>query len=208
MEKRLNEIFKDDPRREAQYCALLAWCGKTPKEAAEIITRPYEEVDKQVHADGSISTSIAKLKEKSDELMGRNRYKAIVEIIVAIHDKWVETNAKKCNQTGKEKNKKQLFQHLPTALIGVDEVAKDLMFLAPFLKHLYGINIGTMQNQPWGTFIPSTKFVNAYNKYVADFKDEKKLDSEKDLADYLSKMTKKYALLHGEDEISKKRRKC
>lgn len=206
MKKNINEICKDDPRREAQYCALLAWYGKTPEEAAEIIKQPYEDVDKQVYADDSINTAIAKIQEKSAELKGKNKYKAIVDIIVAIHDKWVETNAKKYDRGDMAKSKKQLFQHLPTALIGVDEVAKDLMFLAPFLKYQYGIDIGTMQNQPWGAFVPSSEFIDAYNEYVADFKDEEKLDTEENLADYLSNVTKEYAPLQGKDELSKKRR--
>ena len=206
MNKTIDEIFKEDPRREAQYCSLLAWYGKTPEEATEIIKQSYEDVDKQVYTNDSVNTAIAKIQEKSSELIGKNKFKAIIEIIVSIHDKWVETNAKKYDRGDVAKSKKQIFQHLPTALIGIDEVAKDLMFLAPFLKYQYGINVGSMQNQPWGAFIPSSEFIEAYNEYVEDFKIQNNLNSDENLLKYLSNVTNEYKALQGNDEVSEKRR--
>ena len=187
----------------------MEWKGKTKEEATEIIVNnDFDVVDSkyEVYSKSSVTTAEMKVKEYAELLKGKNPYKAIVEIVASIHNKWVTDNAKKYDRGNVQKSEKQIFQHLPTALIGLDEVAKDLMFLAPFLKYQYGINVGSMQNQPWGAFIPSSEFIEAYNEYVEDFKIQNNLNSDENLLKYLSNVTNEYKALQGNDEVSEKRR--
>ena len=118
---------------------------------------------------------------------------AIVKVLEEIHDKWVVDNAKKYNRDA-EKNDKRLYQHLPTALIGVEEVAKDLMFLAPILESA-GYKVGTMTESEWGAFVPSQSIVEAYQRYVEKYKAENGIVNESDLVKHIEKITSTYEAL-------------
>lgn len=208
MEKSLKNIFDLDLRREAQFYALMEWKGKTKEEATEIIVNnDFDVVDSkyEVYSKSSVTTAEMKVKEYAELLKGKNPYKAIVEIVASIHNKWVTDNAKKYDRGNVQKSEKQIFQHLPTALIGLDEVAKDLMFLAPFLAK-QGINVGEMSKVPYGGFKPSEKFKSAYDEYVEEYKTKHKLETKDDLASHIEKITENYEPLKGKDETSKKRK--
>jgi len=115
---------------------------------------------------------------------------SIIKVIEEIHNKWVEDNAKKYNRD-QDKNDKRLYQHLPTALIGIDEVAKDLMFLAPILEKT-GYKVGTMTESEWGAFVPSQAIVEAYQRYVAKYKADNHIANEEDLAKHIANITSTY----------------
>lgn len=124
---------------------------------------------------------------------------SIVKILEEIHDKWVATNAKKHDRDA-AKNDKRLFQHLPTALIGIDELSKDLMFLAPILEDA-GYNVGQMTEGPWGAFIPSKEIEAAYQRYVAKYKEENGIHNEEDLAKHIENITSTYGALQVGAEV-------
>lgn len=145
-----------------------------------------------------IGNSIAANFETEEELCD-----SIINILEDIHDKWVVDNAKKYNRDA-EANDKRLFQHLPTALIGLNEVAKDLMFLAPILKQC-GYEVGKMTNAPYGEFAPSNQIALAYDRYVANYKQEHNIQTEQDLVNHLSNITNEYSALAPTSEIAGER---
>lgn len=118
---------------------------------------------------------------------------AIVKILEEIHDEWVRGNAKK-HDRDKDKNDKRLYQHLPTALIGLDEVAKDLMFLAPILDNM-GYKVGKMQENEWGAFVPSKAIAEAYQRYVESYKQKHGIESAADLEAHIRDITSSYDAL-------------
>ena len=142
---------------------------------------------------------------KSEEKM----LDAIMHILEEIHDKWVVDNAKKYDRDAAN-NDKRLYQHLPTALIGVDEVAKDLMFLAPILEKM-GLPVGKMTENEWGAFVPSQSIVAGYNIYVNNYLTKNDIQTKEDLVDHIAKLNETYAALKvenapaGKEEFAKKR---
>lgn len=127
----------------------------------------------------------------------------IMSILGDIHDAWVSSNAKKYNRDA-EKGDQRLFQHLPTQLIGLDEVAKDAMFLAPILAKL-GIEIGELQQAPYGAFVPSKGLAKAYEQYSQSYLAEKGLNKD-NLQEKMAKVIGDYAPLQNESDIDKARR--
>lgn len=206
---------KITPDIQAQIYAMVAWNGKTMEEAESIVDdlfekngkdakKVYAELDKSVYANDSIIASLDGITKRMDELKGPNKYDAIVDIIVNIHNKWVEGNTKKYDRGNPEKSKKQIFQHLPTELIGIDEVAKDLMFLAPFLKTL-GIDAGKMGKEAYGAFVPSPEIKEAYNRKVEKFKQSHDIETKEDLRDAMPEIIDEYKPLHNGHELSQAR---
>ena len=90
---------------------------------------------------------------------------------------------------------------MPTELIGVEEVAKDLMFLAPFLD----FEVGQMQPNAYGCFEPSQEIINAYNRAVKKFLDEHKIYTVYDLKESLPQIIDEYKPLHNNHELSQAR---
>ncbi len=200
------------PDLQAQIYAMVAWNGKTMEEAEALVqetidrfngdeNKAFEEIDKNVWATSSIVTAMQGIEEHMDELQGEGKYDAIIEILTGIHDKWVSENTKKYDRGNPEKSQKQIFQHLPTELIGVDEVAKDLMFLAPFLS----FEVGQMQTGAYGSFVPSQEIVDAYNRAAKKFLEEHKIVAEEDLRKALPSIIDEYKPLHGEHELTQAR---
>lgn len=126
----------------------------------------------------------------------------IMSILGDIHDTWVLGNAKKYNRDA-DKGDKRLFQHLPTQLIGLDEVAKDAMFLAPILSEL-GISIGEMQQVSYGSFVPSKGFAKAYEQYSQSYLVEKGLTKD-NLGEQMAKVIGDYTPLQGNSDVDKAR---
>ena len=129
----------------------------------------------------------------------------IIQILEGIHDKWVVDNAKKYNRD-QGNNDKRLYQHLPTALIGLDEVAKDLMFLAPILESA-GYKVGSMQENEWGAFVPSKEIAEAYDRYVEKYKAKHNIKTEADLEAHLKNIASTYEALAGAGGVQADRAK-
>ena len=183
------------PKRTAHLYALMAWNDQYSLEEAERIayTTPYKELDSITYAETSINASIDGIKNhlltnkdiKIDKKNGKIEpstevYDSVIKILTKIHDKWVMENAKKYDRGNPVKSDKNLFQHLPTALIGVDEVAKDLMFLAPIMEKM-GVNVGEMELTAYGAFKPNQEVKKAYNRYVEMYNEVHEIKSKDDL---------------------------
>ena len=209
--------------RQAHLYALLSWYGANSVEEAEkmVDELTYEELDGKSYAESSIKAAISGIESEifNEQLsiapetdLSKHKllndpavYDVIVEIVADIHDKWVKDNAKKYDRGNEEKSLKNLFQHTPTAMIGLDEVAKDLMFLAPFLDEL-GLDVGKFQMQVGGSFVPSQQFANAYQRYVEDYKNKNKIKSNADLERNIRDcIDGKYAPLAATTEMAEKR---
>ena len=128
--------------------------------------------------------------------------KGVMSILDDIHTQWVSDNAKKYNRDA-EKNDRRLYQHLPTHMIGVHEVALDAMFLAPILYKM-GIYMGAMEQKPYGTFIPSPGFTKVYHEYSKEHLGQDV--NEVKLRAQITNAINEYAPLQGQDELSKARR--
>jgi len=222
------------PGKIAHYYALMAWNGKSSIEALEtVVFNTYEKLDGMTYASGSVNNAKAGIEkyllksgtldlayitgEKEDENYFANAGQvvannfaseeelcdAIVKILAEIHDGWVAGNAKKYNRDA-EKNDKRLFQHLPTALIGLEEVAKDLMFLAPILEQM-GYSVGKMTEQEWGAFVTSDAVAKAYDRYVEEYKKENNIYSQEDLENHLKTITETYPALKDVGGVSSER---
>lgn len=183
------------PRRTAHLYALMAWNDQYSLEEAEKIayTTPYKELDSITYAETSINASIDGIKKdlltnkdiKIDRTNGKIEpsqvvYDSVIKILTKIHDKWVVENAKKYDRGNPVKSDKNLFQHLPTALIGVDEVAKDLMFLAPIMEKM-GVSVGEMELSAYGAFKPNQEVIDAYNRYVQRYNEKYGIKTKDDL---------------------------
>ena len=132
-------------------------------------------------------------------------YDTVIRILEEIHNKWVSENAKKYDRGNETKSNKNLFQHLPTALIGIDELAKDLMFLAPMLKAA-GLNVGEMDLVPYGAFKPSKEIEEAYARYVQQYKEEHNITSIENLSYHIEDCTNgSYEQINAVSPIAKAR---
>ena len=205
--------YQITPERKAHLYALMAWSDKYTKEQAEEIayTTEYSELDNITYAEGSISTAFDGVAQmfSAERLVSSESspkdWDIVIKILMKIHNKWVEDNAKKYDRGNEEKSNKNLFQHLPTALIGIDELAKDLMFLAPFLE-VIGLNVGEMELVPYGKFKPSEDVVEAYNRFVEKFKRIRRIETVEDLSRYIEGcLDGSCGHLVPVDEVSKKR---
>ena len=196
---------KYTPDLQAQVYAMIDWNGKTMAEAEAVADETlkkhngdakvaFDELDASVYAGGSVLSAINGIMAHEQELKGDGKYDAIIKILSEIHDTWVAQNTKKYDRGNPEKSAKQIFQHLPLELIGVDEVAKDLMFLAPFLKE-QGIEVGQMQEGAYGAFVPSAEVVAAYNRAVEAYKSANNIQTIDDLHNALPQIIENYAPL-------------
>lgn len=206
--------YQITPERKAHLYAMMAWSDQYTKEQAEEIayTTEYSELNGITWAEDSITTALVGVVEaiENGELVvpAKNtpeEWDVVVKILAEIHDKWVQSNAKKYDRGNEVKSNKNLFQHLPTTLIGIDELAKDLMFLAPFLEKI-GLNAGEMNLVPYGSFKPSKELIEAYNWYVEEYKLEYGIETVEDLSDHIEFCLEGgYEVLQPVDEISKNR---
>ena len=184
----------------AHLYALLAWNGEYTKEQAQQIIEEndYDELGAITYAETSIVSAVEGIQElffnnQNDSMQAEygqiieptsETYDKIILILEKIHNKWVSENPHKYYRDTQTKSDKNLFQHLPTALIGVEELSKDLMFLAPFMKML-GVDVGEMELKPYGCFKPNQQIIDAYNRYVEKFKQLHGICSEPDLKKYI-----------------------
>ena len=188
------------PAQEAHLYALMAWNDQYDSTTAQeiISVTPYYELDKMTYAETSVAAAIEGIEEaftngeidlnvnsdfSSVKVENNNEtYDKIVKILEKIHNKWVEENAKKYSR-----GDKKLYQHMPTKLIGLDELAKDLMFLAPFLKEM-GIDVGEMELKPYGAFVCNDKMSEAYDRYVENYMKNNNIQTADDLEYHVRKI--------------------
>lgn len=193
-------MAKLSANRKAHLYALMAWNDKyTKEEAIKLVeTTPYNELNNITYAETSIISAIDGIRQhilSSKEVESYKGTKQIkptdkvydltLKIIVGIHDKWVVENARKYDRGNEAKSDKNLFQHLPTALIGIDEVAKDLMFLAPMLEEL-GVDVGEMDLSAYGSFKPNEEFVKAFNRYVQRYNTKYNITTKESLRNHIN----------------------
>lgn len=211
--------------RKAHLYALLAWNDKYTKETAVefVNSQEYKDLNNTTWAETSIEQAVEGIKSV---LLGGNEtltatssfeghkleandqtYDKVMVILEQIHDKWVRENAKKHDRGNDLKSQKNIYQHTPTALIGLDEVCKDLMFLAPFLKEM-GVETGEMELSAYGSYKPNAEIAAAYQRYVEQYKAKNNITSEEELEEHVRACVTqgKYAELQGNDEMSAKRR--
>ena len=189
------------PERTAHFYALMAWNPDMTEEQAKEIayTQKYEELDGISYAETSIIAAIKGIKEKIlvDKTVSENIdwpaiklepeekvFDKIMQILEEIHNKWVLENAKKHKRKTEQQSLDNLFQHLPTALIGIDELCKDLMFLAPFLAEM-GIDCGQMEFGEHRQFKPSAEIEKAYARYIQKYKEENEITSVETLDSHI-----------------------
>ena len=206
--------YQITPERKAHLYAMMAWSNQYTKEQAEEIafTAEYSSLNAISYAEDSITTGLFGLVEAIEAgklvVPAQNtpeEWNIVVKILADIHNKWVKTQAKKYDRGNEEKSNKNLFQHLPTALIGIDELAKDLMFLAPFLEEM-GLNAGKMNLVHYGNFDPSKDLCEAYDRYVENYKETHGIETEEDLAKHIEDcVSGGYLELVPVDEVSRKR---
>ena len=167
-----DEILVDGMLTGDRTChayALMAWHKQTYDQAYDfVINHTLAEINEQSYARASIGAACEGLRkygrlDLSPSDVTPETYDKIILILAEIHDQWVRDSAEKYSR-----GDDRLFQHLPTALIGIEELSKDLMFLAPYLAFI-GINAGKMELEPRGSFIPSQEIVDAYNRYVQKY---------------------------------------
>lgn len=200
------------PDIQVQIYAMVAWNGKTMEEAEKIAEdaikkyngdedKAFDELDTQVYAKTSILTALEGIQRHEQELQGDDKYMAVMKILEEIHDKWVKDHPAKYQRKTPQQSIDQLYQHLQTEMIGVDEVAKDLMFLAPFLE----FEVGKMQEHPYGLYIPCKEVSDAYDRFAKNFFDKYKIVTAQDLSTELPELITSYSALNGDDDVSKAR---
>lgn len=175
--------------------ALMAWNGKDYDEALNFAeTMSCEELNSYTNAFGSVMAAKFGIEKyllngqeiKMEYLTGtetvpENYFKnlgmqilqnmsraqvmtSIMLILQEIHNVWISSNNVKKDDRDINKEYYRMFQNLPIQMIGLEEVAKDLMFLAPVLD-IMGIEVGEMEQCPWGKFIPTEEISEAYTMF-------------------------------------------
>ena len=203
--------YQITPQRKAHLYALMVWSDKYTKEQAEEIayTTEYGELNNITYAEDSITTAVNGMLDMflvdhqlKKVASSKENWDKVITILIKIHNNWVKNNAKKYDRGNEIKSNKNLFQHLPTALIGIDELSKDLMFLAPFLETI-GLNAGEMELVPYGTFKPSKELIEAYNRRVEMYKQIYGIETVEDLSKHIEDcLNGSYGLLVPVDEVS------
>lgn len=183
--------------KRAHLYALLSWNGYGKQQGEELVEKtPYADLNGITYAETSITQAVKGIREVfgitvTPDSMSAGKiaptpenYDKVIEILVGIHNKWVFEKASKYDRGSEGKTNGNLFQHLPTALIGLDEVAKDLLFLAPFLEDM-GLDIGEMDLVPYGSFKPNSKLGEAYQRYVRKYKADNNIETQEDLTQHI-----------------------
>ena len=206
--------YQIHPERKAHLYAMMAWSDKFTREEAEEIafTTDYSKLNEITWAEDSITAGLSGILKAIDagrlSIPAKNtpeEWDVVIGILAEIHDNWVKSNAKKHIRATEELSRENLFQHLPTALIGIDELAKDLMFLAPFLEEM-GLNAGVMDLVPKGKFKPSGEVAKAYERYVEVYKRTYGIEIVEDLTGHIEDcINGEYSALEPVDEVSMNR---
>ena len=223
--------------KKAHVSALVSWNGMTYAEALALAEKSTcEELNEKTYASDSILAAKSGIEkhllngreidikiltgeknapegyfEKQSNQIIKNMTSAqilesVMMVLKEIHDNWVAGNAKKYNRDA-EKGDARLFQHLPMQMIGINEVAKNLMFLAPILEK-FGIKTGEMQKEPYGQFKPTPAVETAYKLFAKKSfeKNGFKRGGVVELGEKLPGIITSYKPLQGELRVDQDRR--
>ncbi len=132
----------------------------------------------------------------------------VVKVIEEIHNNWVVENSDNFLRI-ENINDGKLYQHLPLALIGLNEFSKDAMFIAPIFDCL-GYSIGEMKEGE-GIFMITAEIISAYKRYVSAYLMSQSIYSNSDLQLSISRIISNYSALkvssapEGKEDSAKKR---
>ena len=183
------------PYQEVAKAALINWNGLSEEEATEKIqTESVQELEGQVYAMGSMKYAVVGIAKQigldDDEatkffeavingpeddkifgLVGERMQgfsdEQILEVLSTIHDGWVADNSSE-KTFNKKVERQQLRQYAPFDLIGWNEAKSDLLFLSPILASV-------------DVQVDEETLAQAYHTRVANYMEEKKINSQDDL---------------------------
>lgn len=195
--------------------ALMKWDGLTEEKAKAVIaSQTFAQIDSQVYAKGSMDYAIegiCKTLHLSDsqkskltefvydgnnqefitELLGNTAESAgisqnslVMSTLFRVHDGWVKDNAKKFNVRDKK------YQHMPSELIGWEEVKSDLIFVRPIFEDA-------------GVEIDEDALHKEYNRRVKEFYLGNDIYSTIDLVKLIAQGKDFYQALEGYGDILK-----
>lgn len=195
-----SEVKDLSPKNVCHLYALMKWNGMSFYDAYKCILTE-KDLNALTNADESISTAKKAIISRFDDFYSNKRYMAVIEACADIHNKWVHDNEHKYDRDASNGDKR-LYQHLPTALIGLDELAKDMIFLQPYLSEM-GIDIGSF-NKETKEFEPIKEVQVAYERYKQDFEKQYK-DLDKSKEEILQDIINHYPALNSKTELAQKR---
>ncbi|MBR6034231.1 MAG: hypothetical protein IKP28_05835 [Clostridia bacterium] len=186
------------------------WVGLPEEEADKIIsTQTFDEIEAQVNARKSMDYAIEAIldtrsmhdesdREELREFVYNGNVSDIMNLLAIrdrdsvndialdtlfrVHDGWVMDHPDKFNQREKK------HQHLPSELIGWEEVKADLLFVKPIFEAA-GIKLDEAQLE------------QLYNERVKQFFLHHNIRTTSDLANLISKGERFYPALRGQEEI-------
>lgn len=211
------EKSKTSPYYKIAKQALMNWNGLTEEQANEIIEKqPFEQIESQVYAKSSINyaleniTKSLKLTDKDANDLSDFVYNGgdnnvikhwkdenekngvhsenkemynniIMDTLFSVHDGWVKDNVKKFDAREKK------YQHMPSELIGWNEVKSDLLFVKPIFE-TGGIEVNEQELE------------DVYNERVKEFFLKNDIKNKDDLANLISQGENFYPALAGYGE--------
>lgn len=105
-----------------------------------------------------------------------------MDTLFAVHDNWVKQNSKKFLSREKK------HQHMPSELIGWDEVKADLMFVKPIFEAL-------------GIYVSEYSLQEEYNNRVQKYFLENHIEKTEDLVELIGRGEDFYSALDGQKDI-------
>lgn len=207
----------DIPYYKVAKEALMSWNGLSEEEAIKKIEESsFEEIEGQVWAKGSMDYAIDGItkaclldeegKEKLSEVVynqndglerrfgaydklpirarmeDKNPNEVIMDTLFEVHDGWVKDNQKKFMAREKK------HQHMPSELIGWNEVKADLLFVKPIFETL-------------GVEVSEENLEKVYNGRVKEFFLSKDIKTTADLSREIAKGEEFYPALEGQTDI-------
>jgi len=195
-----SEVKDLSPKKVCYLYALMKWNGMSFYDAYKCVLTE-NDLNAITNADESIFTAKKAIISRYNDFCSNERYSAVIEACADIHNKWVYENSSKYNRDISNGDKR-LYQHLPTALIGLDELTKDMIFLQPYLSEM-GIDIGSF-NKETKEFEPIKEVQVAYESYKQDFEKQYK-DLDKSNEEILQDIISHYPALNSKTELAQKR---
>ena len=202
VDKRLNL-----PYYQVAKSALMKWNGLSEEEANKIINYSTEEkIEEMVDAKKSINYAIQRISEVLDidkEELSIAVYKTrrspiadyifkpaftekgiepnelILDTLFAVHDGWVKDKSEKFMARDKK------HQHMPSELIGWEEVKADLVFVKPIFEYM-------------GIKVDEKELETVYNESVKNFFLDRNIKTKEDLSKEILKGEEFYPALSGQ----------
>lgn len=185
------------------------WSEEKAQNAIEILS--VEELDSQVYAKGSMDAAIHYLGRKfgwpedivkafssivyqgfnnknvatryfiKHQLESRKIVSTYMDVLFAVHDNWVQGNAKKFMAREKK------HQHMPSELIGWNEAKADLLFVRPIFEAL-------------GIYVSEYSLEEEYKNRVTKYFLENHIEKTEDLEQLIKRGDAFYPALAGQEE--------